>query len=153
VRYTHFFFSSNFCHHSSGGAAVSSTPSQQDPYLQPCKDLNFIACSVQELWSYMFCCQIVMQCALFSAQQQHAAVRRTLVVWGSDYNYGTTYKGILGLIIHKTSQITEIRMWYALVSTVQTLKAIEFFKTTPWSEVGRSDNGHNKLNCVSSIRP
>jgi hypothetical protein len=43
VRYTHFlfllftfyfllFFSLDFCHHGSGGAALDSPPSQQDPY-------------------------------------------------------------------------------------------------------------------------
>jgi hypothetical protein len=45
VRYTHFFllvtfyffFSFNFCHHGSIGAAVDSPRSQQDPYLSPQK--------------------------------------------------------------------------------------------------------------------
>jgi hypothetical protein len=49
VHYTH-FFSSNFCHHGSGGAALDSVPIQQDPYLSPHKDFKLIACSVQELW-------------------------------------------------------------------------------------------------------
>jgi hypothetical protein len=43
VRYTHIFFSSNFCHHGSGGAAVDSPPSQQDPYLSIRKGFKLLA--------------------------------------------------------------------------------------------------------------
>jgi hypothetical protein len=48
----YFLFSSNFCHHGSGGSAVDSLPSQQDPYLSPCEDFKLIACSVQEIWLF-----------------------------------------------------------------------------------------------------
>jgi hypothetical protein len=54
-------FSSNFCHHGSSGAAVDSPPSQQDPYLSPQKDVKLIACSVQELWCFKVCFQILTQ--------------------------------------------------------------------------------------------
>jgi hypothetical protein len=47
---THFFFSSNFFHHGSGGTAVDYAPSQKDPYLSPHKEFKLIACSGHKLW-------------------------------------------------------------------------------------------------------
>jgi hypothetical protein len=48
---TLFLFRSYFCHHGSGGgAAIDSAPSQEEPYVSPCKDIKLLACLVQELW-------------------------------------------------------------------------------------------------------
>jgi hypothetical protein len=53
VRYTH-YFSSNFCHHGSGGTAVVFAPSREDPYLSLCKKFKLIVYLFQELW----CCKV-----------------------------------------------------------------------------------------------
>jgi hypothetical protein len=59
LTYTFLFCSKN-CHHSSGGAAVDLAPSQEDPYVSPCKYLKLIACLVQRYSFSSNLCTIVV---------------------------------------------------------------------------------------------
>jgi hypothetical protein len=61
------FFSFDFCHYGSGGAAVDSPPTQQDPYLSPQFLFILIACSVPEIWPFKVCCQILTFAAAAAA--------------------------------------------------------------------------------------
>jgi hypothetical protein len=65
------YFSSNFFHHGSCGAAVDSAPSQEDPYSSPIENFKSIACSVQELLCFKVGVENCDLCSSSTQQQQH----------------------------------------------------------------------------------